>query len=137
MGHGLSHTMPVRVYYEDTDAGGVVYYANYLRFFERARTELFRALGFEQDALIREHDILFAVTNVEIKYHLPARFNDLLAVTATLKEAGRVGLKFQQEMKREADGELLSSAVIRVACLSASGFKPTPIPDEISEVMQQ
>ncbi len=131
-----SLSIPVRVYYEDTDAGGVVYYANYLNFYERARTELLRELGFEQNDLITDRDILFAVTNVDIHYRRPACFNDMLEVSAVIREVGRVGLVFEQEMRRPADGELLSSATIRVACLSATEFKPTAIPDEIKEALQ-
>ena len=89
---------PVRVYYEDTDAGGVVYYANYLRFLERARTEWLRALGFEQDALARDAGVIFAVRRVEVDYLKPARFNDALTVHARIAERGRASLVFAQEV---------------------------------------
>jgi acyl-CoA thioester hydrolase len=124
-------TWPVRVYYEDTDAGGVVFYANYLRFMERARTEWLRSLGFEQDAL-REHDrVLFAVRGVSVEYLRPARFNDLLRVTAALARSGRAGLDFEQEVRRETDGTLCCRGLVKVACVSADDFRPRRIPDKL------
>lgn len=128
---------PVRVYYEDTDSGGVVYYANYLKFMERARTEWLRSLGFEQDALIREEGVLFAVRSVQIDYHKPARFNDLLEVMASLTERGRASLTFAQEVRRSSEsaghelGPLLCSASVRIACLDASSMRPCAIPEKI------
>jgi len=121
----------VRVYYEDTDSGGVVYYANYLRFMERARTEWMRALGFEQDRLRAEHGILFAVRSIHIDFHLPARFNELLDVSADVLERGRASLTFGQDVRRAADARILCSARVRIACLDAQAFKPRPIPDSI------
>lgn len=118
---------PVRVYYEDTDAGGVVYYANYLRFFERARTERLRALGFEQDSLRTEAGVLFAVRSVQAEYLKPARFNDTLRVTAQVSELRRASLSFQQEIRR--GGQLLCHAQIRIVCLTDGELKPTAIPD--------
>ncbi len=121
---------PVRVYYEDTDAGGVVYYANYLKFFERARTERLRAMGFEQDALRAEHGVLFAVRSVQAEYLKPARFNDRLHVTAEISELKRASLSFTQEIRREGPaGDLLCQASIRVVCLTADSLRPTAIPD--------
>lgn len=124
---------PVRVYYEDTDAGGVVYYANYLKFMERARTEWLRTLGFEQDALMRDPGVLFAVRRVEVDYLRPARFNDALTVVARMVERGRASLTFEQEILREPDGELLSRGRIRIACLDAASFRPAPLPEVIQE----
>ena len=86
---------PVRVYYEDTDAGGVVYYANYLRFFERARTEMLRASGFEQDQLIDQHQIVFAVRSIEVDYLLPARFNQSLLVNVEISQFRGVSILFK------------------------------------------
>ncbi len=120
---------PVRVYYEDTDSGGVVYYANYLKFMERARTEWLRSLGYEQDQLRASEDLLFAVRSLEIDYRKPARFNDALAVSAALAERGRASLTFAQEVRR--DDELLCSARVRIACLSASGLRPRPLPNHM------
>jgi acyl-CoA thioester hydrolase len=120
---------PVRVYYEDTDAGGVVYYANYLRFFERARTERLRAIGFEQDALRAEHGVLFAVRSAQADYLKPARFNDSLRVSAEISELRRASLSFHQEIRR--DGELLCEARIRIVCLTDGDLKPTAIPEHL------
>lgn len=121
---------PVRVYYEDTDAGGVVYYANYLKFFERARTERLRTLGFEQDELRARERILFAVKSVQAEYIKPARFNDALLVTAEVSEIRRASLVFSQEVRRAAaTGEKLCEAVVRVVCLTDVHMRPTAIPD--------
>ncbi len=121
---------PVRVYYEDTDAGGVVYYANYLKFFERARTERLRAIGFEQDELRASDGVLFAVKSVRVEYLKPAKFNDQLWVTADIAELKRASLTFTQEIRRnDPCGERLCEASIRIACLTADGLRPAPIPD--------
>ncbi len=122
---------PVRVYYEDTDAGGVVFYANYLKFYERARTEMLRVLGFEQDVLIEEQNILFVVKSVQIDYLKPGRFNDLLSVSAEVQQIKRASMVFHQEIKRET--VLLSRAEIKIACLDAVQMKPKIIPQEILE----
>lgn len=124
---------PVRVYYEDTDAGGVVYYANYLRFMERARTEWLRAMGFEQD-LLRDQGILFAVKRVNIDYHRPARFNQQLDVLSTITHMGRVSITFQQQVMHELS--CLTEAEIKVVCLDAQQFRPRAIPDSIREGLQ-
>jgi acyl-CoA thioester hydrolase len=122
----------VRVYYEDTDSGGVVYYANYLRFMERARTEWMRALGFEQDRLIREDGILFAVRAASLEFLQPARFNDLLSVSLDVVQRGRASLTFKQDVARCTDEQtLLCSGQIKIACLEAASFRPHPIPDYI------
>lgn len=121
---------PVRVYYEDTDAGGVVYYANYLKFFERARTERLRAIGIEQDALRRDSGVLFVVKSINLEYLKPARFNDALLVTADIGELRRASLSFIQEIRRGgADGDKLCVAEARVACLSDGELRPAAIPD--------
>ena len=121
---------PLRVYYEDTDAGGVVYYANYLKFFERARTERLRVLGFEQDQLRASEGVLFAVKSVQAEYIKPARFNDQLRVTADVADLKRASLTFTQEIIRSDElGECLCEATIRIVCLTAEGLRPTPIPD--------
>lgn len=125
---------PVRVYYEDTDSGGVVYYANYLRFMERARTEYLRSLGFEQDRLQREAGIIFAVRSVNIEYLRPARFNMELEVSARVVSAGRASLEFEQQVleagRRDAP---LCAGRIRIACLDAGSFRPRAIPEFISK----
>ncbi len=124
---------PVRVYYEDTDAGGVVYYANYLRFMERARTEWLRALGFEQDVL-REHGILFAVKHVNIDYHRPALFNQSLEVLSTITSMKRVSIIFQQRVMHELN--CLTEANVKVVCLDKATFKPRAIPETMREGLQ-
>jgi len=116
---------PVRVYYEDTDAGGVVYYANYLRFLERARTEWLRAAGFEQPQLLRDFDVIFVVRALTIEYLRPARFNDLLSVTVHPQRIGRSLLEVEQIILRE---EPLVHAQVKIACVQGSTFRPVSIP---------
>ncbi len=124
---------PVRVYYEDTDAGGVVYHAAYLCFLERARTEWLRHLGLEQDALRREEGILFAVRSLSIDYLRPARFNDELIATVSVAQMGRASFDFDQTIER---GEtLLCRARVRVACIDADAFRPRAIPQSIRTEM--
>lgn len=124
--------LPVRVYYEDTDAGGVVYYANYLKFFERARTEWLRSRGHEQDRLAAEENVLFAITAVNVEYRQPARFNDLLCVTATVTDHSRVSFVFEQEIYRDhVGGELLSTATVKAACVDVQTFRPKRMPEAI------
>jgi len=135
-GDGLSvFEWPVRVYYEDTDAGGVVYYANYLKFLERARTEYLRHLGFGQEALMRDAGILFAVRRVEIDYLSPARFDDALRVEATVDAVSKVSMGFSQRILRTPD-EVLCTATVKVVCLDSEKFRPTAIPPYIREKIQ-
>lgn len=122
---------PVRVYYEDTDAGGVVFYANYLKFFERARTEMLRSYGFEQDRLIAEDNVIFVVRSVSIDYLKPARFNEQILVNADIIETKKTSLTFEQTITRQQD--LLCSGKVRIACLDAQSMKPKPIPVAILE----
>jgi acyl-CoA thioester hydrolase len=117
----------VRVYYEDTDAGGVVYHANYLRFMERARSEWLRGLGYEQDTLLEAHGVLFAVSRVRVEFLKPARFNDLLGVSVTMTRLGRASLDLAQSVSRGAE-EVLCTAEVRIACLEGTTFRPRPIP---------
>lgn len=119
---------PVRVYYEDTDAGGIVYHANYLRFLERARSERLRGLGFELDQLQREHGILFAVRSMEVDFRRPARFNEMLWVTAELEDLRHASLYFRQAVRRGED-ETLCTAKVRVVCLAEGQFRPRALPD--------
>jgi acyl-CoA thioester hydrolase len=121
--------MPVRVFYEDTDAGGVVYYANYLRYLERARTEWLRQLGLPREQLRATVGWVFVVTSVEAHYRRPARLDDLLTVHAELVEANRASLLFAQRVAR--DGELLVDAKVRVACVDQTEFKPQRLPAEL------
>ena len=122
----------VRIYYEDTDLGGVVYYANYLRFLERARSEWLRALGVSQSALLADSRVLFAVTDVSIRYLSPARFEDLLVVTSELTRLKRASMTFGQTIRRQsADGELLCEADVRAACLDADSMRPRAMPKSL------
>ena len=124
---------PVRVYYEDTDAGGVVFYANYLRFMERARTEWLRALGFEQDELMREPGIVFAVRRTEVDYLLPARFNESLQVRSQIAGVRGASIDFLQEIVREGEQQVLCRGLVKVACLHAGSMKPAKIPPAMRE----
>jgi len=135
---------PIRVYYEDTDSGGVVYYANYLKFMERARTELLRSIGYEQDQLQRELGIIFAVRNANIHYKKPARFNDELKVITSISSLGKASLSFKQsiclESSRHVDTFIdsgsvvvLADAEIKIACLNAEKYTPQGIPVSITE----
>ncbi|MDJ0739323.1 MAG: tol-pal system-associated acyl-CoA thioesterase [Gammaproteobacteria bacterium] len=126
---------PVRIYYEDTDAGGVVYYANYLRYLERARTEWLRALGFGQEALMRDAGILFAVRHVAIDYLQPARFDDELRVEADIAQLSKVSLTFAQRIVRPPD-TVLCTATVKVVCLDRDQFRPTAIPPDIRHAME-
>jgi acyl-CoA thioester hydrolase len=122
-------TLPVRIYWEDTDAGGIVYYANYFKFMERARTEWLRSLGFEQEPLRLEQNLLFVVVDVEAHFRKPARYGELLQVTCEVDEASRVSLTFKQEIFRHSvDGELLLEGRVRIACLDAVRYRPRPLP---------
>lgn len=128
----VKFSWPVRVYYEDTDAGGVVYYANYLRFMERARTERLRQLGVEQQALRESSGILFAVRSAELDFLRPARLDDALRVSAELVECRRASLVFQQNVYQDGDeSRVFCGARVRVACLVACTLRPHPIPDFI------
>jgi acyl-CoA thioester hydrolase len=129
----MAFSWPVRVYWEDTDAGGVVYYANYLKFMERARSEWLRAFGFEQDVLRDEAGIVFVVRRVEIDYLSPARFNDQLDVSVSLHEIGRASLGVQQTLTRGPTR--LASAQVTLACVDAARFKPVKIPASILQVL--
>jgi len=129
------HVSSFRIYYEDTDSGGVVYYANYLRFLERARTELLRELGFEQAQLARDSDIAFAVRSLQVEYLKPARLDDLIEVHSTIGELGRAQVVFLQRIERE--GELLVDATVRVACLDLARGKATAIPKIIHDKLKK
>ncbi len=126
---------PVRVYYEDTDSGGVVYYANYLKFLERARTEWLRALGFEQTELLRDYNVLFVVRRVEIDYLRPARFNDTLVVTVRVHGKGRSWMELDQTATRGA--EVLVAARVKIVCVNGQSFRPVEIPLAIKEKMEE
>ncbi len=116
--------------YEDTDAGGVVYHANYLKFLERARSEWLRSRGFEQDRLIREERAIFAIRQVLADFLRPARFNDLLQVDVKIKNHGKASLRFEQQIYRESK-EILCRAEVWTVCLDPETFRPRPIPKAV------
>lgn len=125
---------PLRVYYEDTDAQGVVYYANYFRFMERARTEWLRALGVDQVELMQEERRIFVVTRTHAEFLVPARFNDEIVVTASLAGLTRATFDIEQNIYRESlDGELLLRGSVQAACLNADTLRPTRVPASIFE----
>ena len=129
----MTFSWPVRVYWEDTDAGGVVYYATYLKFMERARSEWLRALGFEQDALRDEAGVLFVVRRVAVDYLAPARFNEQIEVSVGLHEIGRASLSVTQTLSRGPTR--LVSALVTLACVDAVRFKPVKIPAPILQAL--
>lgn len=120
---------PVRVYWEDTDAGGVVYYATYLKFLERARTEWLRALGIEQPELAEQDGVVFVVRRVEADYLRPARFNDLLQVECRPAEIGGASLVMQQQIV--CGGAELLRARVKIACVGRNDFRPAKIPSHV------
>ena len=122
---------PIRVYWEDTDAGGIVFYANYLKFFERARTEWLRALGIGQHALREETGGMFVVSETAVKYHRPAKLDDQLRVTATLAEGGRASLVIAQQAW--LNDTLLCEGTIRIGWVDAASMKPARIPSSVLE----
>jgi len=128
------YRLPVRVYYEDTDAAGVVYYANYLKFMERARAEWLAALGFPLAAFEREHGVVFVVHRCEIDYLIPARLNDSLEVTVELAKRGAAFLIARQDVCRHH--ELLTSALVTLACVDSTRWKPVRIPAVLSARME-
>jgi acyl-CoA thioester hydrolase len=120
---------PVRIYWEDTDAGGVVYHAQYLAFLERARSEWMRAQGHGQELLRKQHDLLFAVRTMRIEFRAPARLDDALQVTVSLRRCRRASLVIAQDIRRGS--ELLLEAEVRIAALTAAGFRPMAIPQPL------
>lgn len=127
---GKEFTWQVRAYYEDTDAGGVIFYANYLRFMERARTEWLRNIGFEHKRLIDKYKLLFAVKNLTIDYIKPGYLDNLLTITSKLLDSRGASLSFQQNIKNEND-ELLSQAEVKLVCMHAKTLKVSPMPEEL------
>ena len=124
--------LPVRVYYEDTDAQGVVYYANYFRFMERARTEWLRSLGVDMVRLQDEDRRIFVVTEVNVKFRAPARLSDDLVVTAGLRDLSRAAFDIEQKIFRNStDGEMLISGIVKAAYLDADTMRPRRVPTSI------
>jgi acyl-CoA thioester hydrolase len=127
-------TWTVRVYYEDTDAGGIVFYANYLKFFERARTEWLRAAGVDQQALIERDGAAFVVKNATIDYHAPARLDDVLTLTLTIEKLGRASVQFAQKAWK---GELLLvEAKVKVGCVDIATVRPRSLPGDVADKMR-
>ena len=126
-------TWSIRVYYEDTDAGGIVFYANYLKFFERARTEWLRAAGVGQQLLSETHHVMFVVKSTAVDYHAPAKLDDELKLSVVVERLGRASVQFVQEAwrVRGAERELLATGRIKVGCVDTRTFRPSVIPDEV------
>ncbi|MFT4560760.1 MAG: acyl-CoA thioester hydrolase [Gammaproteobacteria bacterium] len=120
---------PIRIYYEDTDAGGIVYHANYLKFMERARTEWLRQCGFEQTVLAQTFGVVFVVRKILIDYLFPARFNEQIVVCSSVKRLGRASIEFAQNIL-SAD-RIVSRGEVKVGCLDTEFMRPKPIPSEV------
>lgn len=120
---------PIRVYYEDTDASGVAYHANYLKWFERARTEWLRELGYSQERLRVELGVAFTVANLEVDYRKPARLDDELTIVTRVAEQKRASLRFEQTLILQTDSMLLAAARVRVGCVNAGDFRPCAMPN--------
>ena len=119
----------VRVYYEDTDAGGIVFYANYLKFFERARTEWLRAAGISQQVMTRQHQVMFVVKGTAVEYHAPARLDDELKLTVVVERLGRASVQFVQEAW--CGDCLLATGTIKVGCVGTTSVRPSAIPADV------
>jgi len=129
----MTQVLPIRVYYEDTDAGGVVYYANYLKFMERARTEWLRALGVDQTRLAREARVQFVVHSLSVDYRAPARLDDALSVHSRVVKLGRASLSFLQRVERDA--HILVEGKVHLCCVSVDGLRVTPLPAELRQTL--
>ena len=130
---GEEFSLPLRVYIEDTDAGGIVYYVNYLKFMERARSDLMRELGYRKAALF-DDELKFVVHSLDLRYHAPAQLDDLLTVTARVVKVGKAFVAFEQTVKRDA--QLLCAGTIKVACVSRDEGKPQPLPAQLVSVFE-
>jgi acyl-CoA thioester hydrolase len=133
---GFAFRWRTRVYWEDTDAGGVVYHAGYLRFLERARSEWMRAAAIRQDALRQSHGIVFVVRELSIAYDKPARLDDELDSTVGVERLRAASIDFAQVITRVEDGVTLARATVRVACIDANGFTPCRIPQDIAALIE-
>lgn len=127
--------LPLRVYYQHTDAGGVVYHARYLDFMEAARTELLHRLGFDLAELAGREHVLFIVYRMEVDYRRPARLDDMIEATAAIRKAGRARLEFEQTVRRR--DEVLVAATVHVACMDARTHRPVPLPERLRTTIQQ
>jgi acyl-CoA thioester hydrolase len=129
-----THALSMRVYYQHTDAGGVVYHGRYLDFLEAARTEYLQALGFDLAELANDRHVLFMVFRLEVDYRRPARLNDMIEVTAAIARAGYARLVFDQSVRRA--GEVLVAATVHVACVDARSMRPVPVPEVLRQKVQ-
>ena len=140
MGNSQQFSWPIRVYYEDTDSGGVVYHSNYLNFMERARTEWLRHLGFEQTFLKDTLNVIFVVHSMQIAFKKSAKFNDMLAITSELHQVGRSSLQFLQKISVNqpvlGQRNVLVEAEVKLACVNALTFKPIGIPQQIKSAIK-
>ena len=134
-GRAQPFAWPVRVYYEDTDVGGVVYYANYLKFMERARTEWLRALGFELSAMAHEHHCHFDAQRAEVDFVRPARLDDQLVATVALARAGHAQLVLEQDVLK--DGQRLAGGKVTLACITTDTWRPTPMPAALKNLLEK
>lgn len=132
----MSFEFPIRVYWEDTDAGGIVFYANYLKFFERARTEWLRSLGIGQQDLRERTGGIFIVSETNVRYHQPARLDDELLVTARIETAGRASILLAQQALRAGDRGLLAEGTIRIGWVDAATLRPARIPANLLEALK-
>ncbi len=127
--HPETYTLQVRVYYQDTDAGGVVYHANFVNFMERARTEWLRTFGYTGLGMMQEFGMLFVVRSLKVDYFKPAVLDDLLEVSAKIKEVGRSRVSLHQEVRRGS--ELLAEGEVHLVCVTQAAFKPVAIPEQL------
>ena len=127
--------LPIRIYYEDTDAGGVVYYANYAKYMERGRTEWLRSLGIDQSALAVREKCLFVVASLAIQYRRPARLDDVIIVNSSVRRVGAASIEFVQSVTR--NGELLCDGTVKVGCVDAQTFRPTHIPAKLRLLLEK
>lgn len=126
---------PIRVYFENTDAGGVVYHAEYLKFLERARTEWLRKLGFTHQMLSKKHGVVFVASGIAADFVRPAKLDDSLAVGVQVEQLGKVRVIFHQEIRNDVD-DVLVRARVTIACVSVEGFKPVAIPEELAKKLE-
>ncbi|MEP6609049.1 MAG: tol-pal system-associated acyl-CoA thioesterase [Burkholderiaceae bacterium] len=125
----------IRVYYEDTDTGGIVYYANYLKFFERARTEWLRSIGFDQQKMAEELAVRFVIARVECDFRLPARLDDVIDVDVRVARAGGASMVFEQAARRGPD--VLATVRVRTGCIDSTRFTPVPLPSNLRAALTQ
>lgn len=130
----VESTLDIRVYYEDTDAGGIVFYANYLKFMERGRTEWLRALGFDQSRMAQESGRIFVVAGLDMSYRKPARLDDVLTIRSRVTRLGRASIHFAQRAERS--GELLAEGNIQVCCVDVARLRPAELPPELRATLE-